>query len=1045
MDSNSGLIIVVAIIVVIVGVVLYNIIRKRQYKGLVQHIKELENKYPEAISKHRGGMWVTRSIDSCKKFLASMDESTLEQEELTILSKLNPNGNRLFLRNHTIVTLDDRNEIQQLEKDWRTKLSNIKRNYALAYEFFKNEKGDGWFYDNYDIIPQKNKELTDLYGELEFTEGWGLFWKNNHEQKKYKEDSVEFAVDCIRNREIIYELNDKMAMKGFCERWLKSQDDFSQKCRDLFKELLNNWGCYQYRIPLDNYDSDGNPVHSDFRVLQIFCSSYCTSSNLDYELRPHVKSNYQQLQQGKNVGLEYFTSPWILKKLIKYIQALEEKFVGIIVYPVVRNSEDKTHYWTLYNLLDRRKIKYVYCDPLAKDVFVKGPSFREELDELNYDRQFVVVDLVTSLEEMKQTCKDLIQICRSVYGTSDDDDHCLNILYLSMLKEHDENEMRIILEQEKKKKEALEREREIERQKKIEAERKINEIRASIPSSLNQIISLVADNRVDEIETQIQAVDNIICYASPEEQSKYEDIKSEYAKKKALGIPQGQDECYVNFNIPDIKARIGYYAIVRMPKEGCIVWPYRRKTIARRGYMELSFEEELKRALNPNVRVMGDVNILPQNDVRPYEPDIALIYSENGLNVRIDVEIDEPYAAITDEPTHYLECGDELRDNNLNNLGWIVVRFSEKQVKEQCKECIKYLSLILHSIDNTYSISEDIENMPSLKPEIQWTKAEAQEMAMKKVRQAYLGHEFGETEESHYNEKDTKLTPFEESIKDKVNHETTGSRGRSSFAATGETKVVSDVDFEYNKTNSFEQDKHIVFDSDKHEYTIDGIRYKAVSEIISRLFPPFDTRYWSTIKGGQRGVDPEQVAEEWEAKGEKSREVGTFMHQQIENYFLGSPISYIFPFRYNGSYVAESDNVDIHTEMKFFNNFLEDVPIVPFRTEWRVYDSTHRIAGTIDLISKDGDRYDMYDWKRTSRIYKDNPYQHGWGELSNMEDTPLNHYIIQQNLYRYILEHQYGLKIRSMNLVVFHPDFYSYELIEVNRLDNKMDAILRMI
>ncbi len=525
--------------------------------------------------------------------------------------------------------------------------------------------------------------------------------------------------------------------------------------------------------------------------------------------------------------------------------------------------------------------------------------------------------------------------------------------------------------------------------------------------------------------------------------SKGNEITNKSDKKEESFVLQEQKESYVNYNLAEIKSKEGYYAIIRTPREGCIVWPYRRKTIARRGFVEQSFEDELKDILPSKVKVFGDVNILPQNGMRPYEPDIAITYSENNFNVRIDVEIDEPYAAITNKPTHYIGCGDEYRDANLNSLGWIVIRFSERQVKLHSKQCIRFIADILKTIDETIPVPDELGMITLFVPERRWTLLEAQKMAKEQVRQTYLNHEFGRTEEALYDEMDLKLTPFEESIKDKVKHIMPIAVVQSAIPIS-EEDYVDNNNWGYNKENANDYDSHISFDGIHHLYTVDGISYKAVSTVISELFPFFDSEYWANRKGAERGVEAKQVLEEWDAKGQKSREVGTFLHQQIENYFLGQPLKYKYPFRYDGVFVQEHDYVDIHREIGFFHHFLKHVPIVPFRTEWRVFDRSLRIAGTIDLICKNGDCYDIYDWKRSAKLHENKVYGYGLWELSRLEDLPINHYKLQQNLYRYILEHQYGLKIRSMNLVVLHPDNPDYEIIAVERMEKEIKTIISM-
>ena len=55
-----------------------------------------------------------------------------------------------------------------------------------------------------------------------------------------------------------------------------------------------------------------------------------------------------------------------------------------------------------------------------------------------------------------------------------------------------------------------------------------------------------------------------------------------------------------------------------------------------------------------------------------------------------------------------------------------------------------------------------------------------------------------------------------------------------------------------------------------------------VSSVISCFFKPFDSYYWSEYKANQRNISQGQILEEWDSKGACSRDVGTFMHQQIE-------------------------------------------------------------------------------------------------------------------------------------------------------------------
>ena len=107
------------------------------------------------------------------------------------------------------------------------------------------------------------------------------------------------------------------------------------------------------------------------------------------------------------------------------------------------------------------------------------------------------------------------------------------------------------------------------------------------------------------------------------------------------------------------------------------------------------------------------------------------------------------------------------------------------------------------------------------------------------------------------------------------------------------------------------------------------------------------------------------------------------------------------------------------------------------------------IAGTIDLLCKDGnDSFILYDWKRSRKIGKEtsdgfcidseNWGKHGFGELGSIGDHRFNKYCLQQNLYKYILENNYGIKISKMYLVILHPDYSKYHLLEVPNMQKEV-------
>ena len=100
---------------------------------------------------------------------------------------------------------------------------------------------------------------------------------------------------------------------------------------------------------------------------------------------------------------------------------------------------------------------------------------------------------------------------------------------------------------------------------------------------------------------------------------------------------------------------------------------------------------------------------------------------------------------------------------------------------------------------------------------------------------------------------------------------------------------------------------------------------------------------------------------------------------------------------------------------------------VPYRTEWMVYDEEIRIAGSIDMVYEDpvGDGSLMiYDWKRTKEIKKTDGFnKFATTEcINHLPDTNFWHYALQLNIYKAIVERNYGKKVTTLMLVCLHPD-----------------------
>lgn len=152
------------------------------------------------------------------------------------------------------------------------------------------------------------------------------------------------------------------------------------------------------------------------------------------------------------------------------------------------------------------------------------------------------------------------------------------------------------------------------------------------------------------------------------------------------------------------------YPIIRFPKKGTIVRSYRIGYTKRRGYKEESFQRSLFKYFGKEFEVLGNIRLNTGKETRPFEPDIAIIDKSNSTGLRMDIEIDEPYAGITREHTH-CKGHDINRDIYFTDRGWVVIRFSEHQVHLFENECLKFIAQILKIVKSDFKIPIQLENI----------------------------------------------------------------------------------------------------------------------------------------------------------------------------------------------------------------------------------------------------------------------------------------------------------------------------------------------
>jgi len=236
--------------------------------------------------------------------------------------------------------------------------------------------------------------------------------------------------------------------------------------------------------------------------------------------------------------------------------------------------------------------------------------------------------------------------------------------------------------------------------------------------------------------------------------------------------------------------------------------------------------------------------------------------------------------------------------------------------------------------------------------------------------------------------------------------------------------------------NAHDRDIYIKFQENGHKYSIKGdSTFISVTTWLKKFFAPFNgdiiidrmmkSPKWPTNK--YYGMTKQEIKNLWRQNGDEAAKLGTDMHKSIEDYYNGEIIQY-------NSF-----------EMKCFKEFVLDHPLVPYRTEWTIYDEELKICGSVDMtfINEDGS-LSIYDWKRCKSMELQSDYnKYALYPIENIPDTNYWHYTIQLNAYKTILERNYGFKVKELVLIAIHPELdktyqkYIVPFIDIEKLLNK--------
>lgn len=235
--------------------------------------------------------------------------------------------------------------------------------------------------------------------------------------------------------------------------------------------------------------------------------------------------------------------------------------------------------------------------------------------------------------------------------------------------------------------------------------------------------------------------------------------------------------------------------------------------------------------------------------------------------------------------------------------------------------------------------------------------------------------------------------------------------------------------------NYHERDSFVTFEPKEHVYHVNGEKMKvSVTTLVHRYFHfPKDKIIEKIISSSKKNknseyynLTKEQICEKWN----QGALLGTRLHEMIENFYNDIENNEPYPI-----------------EFEYFLNFQKDFNFKAYRTEWIVYDKEKSLAGSIDMVYMNDDgTVSIYDWKRSKEIKKEHYY--GDTALPPMhffQNCNYNSYSLQLNIYKWILETHYNLRVKDMCLVVLHESNPNYQLEPVEDMQDFVIEIIKHI
>lgn len=221
----------------------------------------------------------------------------------------------------------------------------------------------------------------------------------------------------------------------------------------------------------------------------------------------------------------------------------------------------------------------------------------------------------------------------------------------------------------------------------------------------------------------------------------------------------------------------------------------------------------------------------------------------------------------------------------------------------------------------------------------------------------------------------------------------------------------------------------LYFDEAMHTYILLDKILKSVSSVVASQFRKFNSHAISKALAKSRandkdspyyGMTQEEIMQKWNETGKESREAGTSLHKDIENF-------YQFGIR-----PSDESRADWQQFLQFVNDHADWVCI---GNEKQVHND--KVAGTIDAIFDTPEGVVLVDWKRTKAI-DFSGYGMGKDAMKHVADCNYSKYSLQLSLYKKLCP----VTVFKCYIIQMHPCLEKYQKIPAQDFSVEADYLL---